>query len=159
MNILTTNRTGLKRKMLTAAIKKHQGVIDDFKVGLKNILGSQSMVNEQEIDLSQMEFNTEMEQKSNTIADQLAFANEEMKLLFNMAPSIDSIHNTVQLGTIVVTDKRVLFVSASIEQFEVEGVEVFGLSTKSPLYKAMAGKKKGDSFSYKNDTYLILDLF
>lgn len=156
---LSTNHAELKRKILNAAIKTHQTVIDDFKQGIKDMLGSEGIVNEEEMDLSQQEFNTEMVQKSNQIADQLAFANAEMKLLYDMAPTIEYFHNTIQPGSIVVTDREVFFVSASIEEFEVEGMKCFGLSTESPLFKAMEGKKKGDRFSYNYGEYQVIDVF
>lgn len=156
---LATNHVELKKKVLDAAIKKHQTVIDDFRLGIKEMLASEGIVNEDEIDLTQQEFNTEMVQKSNRIADQLAFANEEMKLLYDMAPTIGSIHNTIQLGSVVVTDRDTFFVSASVEEFDVDGMKIFGLSTESPLFKAMEGKKKGERFSHNYSDYSIIDIF
>jgi hypothetical protein len=157
--LLLLNHGELKRKMLEASIKKQQSVIDDFKQGIKEKLTSEGIVNEEEMDLSQQEFNTEMVQGSNNIADQLQFANEEMKLLYDMAPTIQNIHNTVQPGSVVVTDKETFFVSASIEQFEVDNLQIFGISTQSPLYKAMEGEQKDDTFTYKTNTYSIVDIF
>ena len=157
--VLTTNHGELKRKMLEASIKKHQTVIDDFKLSIKEMMGSEGIVNEEELDVTQQEFNTEMVQNSDRLAEQLNFANEEMKLLYDMAPTIESTNNTIQRGCVVVTDKEIFFVSVSIERFQVDGIKVFGLSTESPLFKIMSGKKKGDRFSYKNKSYKILDVF
>lgn len=156
---LHTNHVELKKKVLDAAIRKHQTVIDDFRAGIKEMLTSEGIVNEDEMDLTQQEFNTEMVQKSNRIADQLAFANEEMKLLYDMASTIGTIHNTIQLGSIVVTDRDTFFVSASIEEFEVDGMKFFGLSRESPLFKAMEGKKNGDRFSHNYSDYRIIETF
>ena len=156
---LPTNRVELKKKVLDAAIRKHQTVIDDFRGGIKEMLSSEGIVNEDEMDLTQQEFNTEMVQKSNRIADQLAFANEEMKLLYDMASTIGTTHKAIQLGSIVVTDRDIFFVSASIEEFEVDGIKFFGLSTESPLFKVMEGKKIGDRFSHNYGDYLIIDTF
>lgn len=156
---VTTSHTELKAKVLQAAIKQHQTVIDDFKQAIQDMLASSAMVNEEEMDLSQQEFNTEMVQRSNQLADQLAFANAEMKLLYDMAATITSIHNTVQPGAVVITDRENFFVSASIEDFDVDGVHFFGLSTESPLYIAMEGKKKGDRFGYNYSEYQITDVF
>ena len=156
---VTTSHVELKRKVLEAATKRQQSVIDDFKQHIQEMLGSAAMINEEEMDLSQQEFNTEMFQRSNYIADQLAFANEEMKLLYNLAATIGNIHNTAQLGTVVVTDRENFFVSVSVEDFEVEGMHFFGLSTESPLFKSMEGKKKGDRFSLNYSEYRIIDIF
>ncbi|RZS97645.1 hypothetical protein [Cecembia calidifontis] len=157
--IFQVQHAPFKKKLLEAGIRKHQSVIDDFKKSIKELLGGEGLVNEEEMDLSQQSFNTEQVQKANAIGDQVAFANEEMTLLNNMLPSIEDIHDQVTLGSVVVTENRIFFVSASIEEFEVDGIKVFGLSTQSPLYQEMKGKKKGDKFSFKDNHYTILDLF
>lgn len=159
INIITASHVELKKKILEAGIKKHQAVIDDFKLSIQEMLSSEGIINEEELDLSQQEFNTELVQKANEIAEQLTFANEEMKTLYNLMPTIGNIHNTVQIGSVVVTDRDIFFVSVSIERFQVDGLKIFGLSVESPLYKSMSGKKKGDLFTYKNDSYTIKDLF
>ena len=158
LNILTASHVELKKKILDNGIKKHQSVIDDFKLSIQEMLSNDGIVKET-IDLSQQEFNEELIQKAKELAAQVDFANEEMKLLYDMVPTIGEIHDTVQLGSVVATDREVFFVSVKIERFQVNGLNVFGLSTKSPLYKAMAGKKKGDIFLYINDLYIIQELF
>lgn len=157
--ILQVKHAPFKRKLLEESIQKHQSVIDDFQKSIKELLGTQGLVNEEEMDLSQQSVNTEQVQKANAIGDQVTFANEEMTLLNNMLPGIEDIHDQVTLGSVVVTENRIFFVSASIEEFEVDGIKVFGLSTESPLYQEMKGKKKGEKFSYKDMHYTILDLF
>ena len=156
---LTQNHFELKKKVLDAAIKKHQLVVDDFRLSINEMLASQGIVNEDEMDLSQQAYNTEIFQKSIEIADQLAFANEELKLLFDMTSTIGTIHNNVQLGSVVVTDRDIFFVSAGIKEFEVDGLKLFGLSMESPLFKSMEGKKKGDRFGYNFGEYVIVDTF
>ena len=154
-----TNRGDLKKKMLNACIQKHQTVIDDFQQSIKEMLTSGGLVNEEELDLSQQGFNTEMVQRADAIANQLEFANQEMKLLYDMLPTIGIIQDTVQAGSVVVTDKMNFFVSTSIEDFEVDGMKVFGLSTASPVFQAMEGKKNGEDFSYKEAKYKIQEVF
>ncbi len=156
---LTVNRAELKKEILAAATTMQQLVIEDFRLSIREMLASEGKVNEDEMDLSQQGFNTEMVQRSDQIADQLAFANEELKQLFDMASTIGSTHNTIQLGSVVVTNREIFFVSVSIGSFEVDGQRIFGLSMESPLFKAMEGKKKGDHFSYNYGEYQILDTF
>ena len=155
----TTNHVELKKKMLDSSIKKHQTVIDDFQTNIKDLLASEGNINEEEFDLSQQEFNAETLQQVNRIADQLKFANDEMVTLYNMLPTIGTIHQDIQIGAAVVTDKDIFFVSASIERFEVDGLRVFGLSTESPLFKVMEGKRSGNTFTYGKEKYVIKDVF
>lgn len=144
---------------MEASIKKHQSVIDDLQNSIKELLGNEETINEDESDMSLQGFKTEQVQKANLIGNQVSFANDEMTLLNNMLPGIEDIHDEVILGSVVVTDKMNFFVSASIEQFEVDGIKVFGLSTESPLFQEMKGRRKGEKFSFKDQEYKILDLF
>ena len=157
--IFKVEHAEFKRKLLEASIKKHQSVIDDLQNSIKELLGNEEIINEDESDMSLQGFKTEQIQKANLIGNQVSFANDEMTLLNNMLPGIEDIHDEVILGSVVVTDKMNFFVSASIEQFEVEGIKIFGLSTESPLFQDMKGKRKGDKFSFKDQEYKILDLF
>jgi transcription elongation GreA/GreB family factor len=157
--ILNVKHADFKKKLLEAGIKKHQSVIDDFKRSINELIGAEGLINDEEMDMSQQGMKTEQIQKANALGDQVSFANEEMTLLNNMMPSIEYIHDEVALGSVVVTDKLIFFVSASIEQFEVDGIELFGLSMESPIYQEMMGKKKGEKFSYKEHHYTIEDLF
>lgn len=157
--IFKVEHAEFKRKLLEASIKKHQSVIDDLQNSIKELLGNEEIINEDESDMSLQGFKTEQIQKANLIGNQVSFANDEMTLLNNMLPGIEDIHDEVILGSVVVTDKMNFFVSASIEQFEVEGIKIFGLSTESLLFQDMKGKRKGDKFSFKDQEYKILDLF
>ena len=156
---LTTSHVEIKKRMLETAIRKHQAVIDELRQSIKDMLATEGMDNEEEMGLSQQQIDTEMLQRSHEIAEHLQIANVEMKLLYDMVSTIGYAHNTVQLGSVVVTDKLIFFVSVSIEQFTLDGQKFFGLSTQSPLYKAMEGKTTGDRFYYQNTAYQINDIF
>ena len=43
--------------------------------------------------------------------------------------------------------------------FEVDGEKYIGISTHSPIFQAMSGKSKGDTFSLKQKKYMITDIF
>src|SRR5690606_1744181 len=144
----TIDRAVLKKQILEEGIKQHQSVIDDFAQSIKELLtGNGQPAMEEAV------------QRANTIADQLDFARAEMITLQDMQRTIGTIHDQVQLGSVVVTDKDTFFVSVSIERFYVGEMKIFGLSTKTPLYQAMEGKKKGDTFSYGDINYHIEDVF
>lgn len=153
------NAIELKRKTLAEAIQKHQQVINDFRAGITTMLDQEPVVNEDEMDYGDQAKNSEsIITNVNPLGDQLEFANEEMKLLHAMQLHQDDPHDRVELGSIVVTDKNTFYVSASIESFTVNGKKMFGLSTKTPLYQAMEGKKAGDSFSFGKTTYHIREI-
>jgi len=150
----------LKRKVLAEAIRKHQGVIDDFRARISTMLNEQPVTNEDNLDFDAQAKTAEtIITTISPLGDQLEFANEEMKLLYDMLAHQDDVHDQVEPGSIVVTDKDTFFVSASIERFSVNGQSMFGLSVNAPLYETMKGKKEGESFSYKDMTYTIKEIF
>lgn len=158
-SVLNIHHASFKKALLEVSIKKHQSVIDDFKNSIKEMISNENEANQDEPDMSQQGFNSEQIHRANALGDQVSFANKEMELLQNMVPTIEDINDSVMLGSVVVTDKDIFFVSASIERMKVNGFSVFGLSTNSPLYQSMKGKKQGESFSYKDSHYKIREVF
>ena len=69
------------------------------------------------------------------------------------------INDQVKLGSVVITDFQAFFIAISLGEVEVEDKKFFVISTQSPLYQAMAGKKKGETFSFRNKNHKILDVF
>lgn len=151
---ITNNRIWLKKEILHTCIKKHQSVIDDFKTGIKELLDNENVDDPEDAKLNDA---TVLE--INQLAEQLRFANEEMEILISLSAGGGYQHDHVDLGCVVITDKDTFFVSASIERFDVAGLSVFGLSAKSPLFKAMEGLKVRDNFTYGTRNYHIIDLF
>lgn len=152
-------KADLKRKMIESSIEKHKLIIDDFSIRIKELRHNDMIFNEGDFDLDISSYNYQSLNEANLIADQLEFANEELELLYRIKSFINTIHDKVELGAVVETNNATFFVSASIEQFEVEGKEYIGLSTKSPLFLTMNGLKKGDVFEYNDLKYSILDIF
>lgn len=155
---MKTNKIDWKKQILEAGKQQHQSVIDDYTKKIKELRETKAAANDESLDLQELSFNNEVNDKINHLAEQLNFAVDEMNLL-NRIQVIDPLHETVTLGSVVETDHRSFFVSVSIEDFEVAGQKYFGLSQKTPLYKEMAGKKTGDSFSFGKTHYKILDVY
>jgi hypothetical protein len=66
---------------------------------------------------------------------ELLFLKNELMLLESLDE--DKISAVVEPGAVVVTDQRIFFISTSIEEVEVNGKNVFGLSTHAPIYAEM----------------------
>jgi hypothetical protein len=90
-------------------------------------------------------------------ARQLAEGIDGLALLkrIAIAPLVDH----VKLGSIVCTNLQNYFISASLGEIEQGGKSYMAISTMTPLYQALAGKQKGDKFSFRNTEYKILDVF
>ncbi|MCP4121416.1 MAG: hypothetical protein GY751_06650 [Bacteroidetes bacterium] len=148
----------LKREILAVGKAKHQSVLDDYRAKINDLKSSEVHDMDDQMDTQQLAYNNEVNERIHFLAEQLNFAVEEMNLLNRILVEMP-LHKTVTLGSVVVTDKRNFFVSVSIEDFKIRRTEYFGLSQKTPLYKEMEGKTKGDSFSFKDFKYVIKDVY
>ncbi len=157
--IANAGKIGLKKGILEAGMKQHQAVIEDFRKRIKDMTANEGNVNEEEYDSHQQSFKAETTAEVSLLADQLQVANHELEELMRIQSYTDEIHDCVEYGTVVRTDKETFFVSAGIERFYVDQLPVFGLSVRSPIYKVMKGKKVGDSFSHAGIAYRIEEIF
>lgn len=148
-----------KREILEAAIRQHETVIHDFQEGIRLRMMNEGKINEQEYDTQTQAFNAETTEEVEHLSRQLSFANRELEELRKMRMDIDVPHTSVQRGSVVKTDRETFFVSASIERFFVKEEPFFGLSTLTPLFQQMKGKKAGETFSFGKTIYSILDVF
>lgn len=148
----------MKRLILKAGLEKQEKLIDDFKTRINEMKDSARMLNESQYDSQQASQNGENMERIDVLTGQLNFAQEELDLLHRLnvdAPDHDSVH----MGSVIETDQRTFFISVSLEEFEANGNKVFGISTKAPIYAAMRGKLKGDSFEFNNIKYQIQDIY
>lgn len=58
-------------------------------------------------------------------------------------------------GAIVTVGARHFVIAVSTARFEHEGVELIGISTQAPIYKAMEGKEAGDDCTFNGRTLTI----
>lgn len=147
-----------KIKVLDRAIERQQQIIDDYKTSIDDFRNSEMNVNEDQYDYNQGSLDSGSNEMINKLADELNFVLEEMDRLIGLKTNL-KITDHIALGSIVKTDKRNFFPSVSIEEFDVDGIEFFGISSKAPLFQEMKGKEKGDSFSYKGKNYAILEVY
>jgi transcription elongation GreA/GreB family factor len=89
--------------------------------------------------------------------NELIFLNNELQILQSINPSKET--EKVELGSVVVTDQRIFYVSVSIEQIEVDGHDIFGLSVNAPIYEALSSASKGDVITFNGTDYKILDVY
>lgn len=86
--------------------------------------------------------------------------------LNKVTTGIDRLHqlksiknSTVCPGVVVETSLFNFFIGFAAMPFEFEGKQYFGVSTDSPIYTVMTGKKVGDSFSYAGNDYHIKNIY
>jgi len=78
----------------------------------------------------------------------------EMLASLNISPK-----KRVTTGAIIETDSLHFFIGYPTMPFEMEGKRFVGISTGSPIYALMNGKRAGDTFQYSGTTYQIKQIF
>ena len=147
-----------KKTVLSKAKEKQKELINDYRTRINDIKNSGVQINEGEFDIDESAQRDSGMHILDSLADQLNFAVEEMDYLDQL--DLDGkLHDTVTQGSIVKTDKKTFFPSVSIEDFEVNGKELFGISTKAPLYQEMRNKKAGDKVEYNGEVYKIEEVY
>lgn len=147
----------LKKTILAAALQKQSELITDFRTRIKDAMANDGNVNEESYDNHQQTFQAEVLAEVNLLNDELEFANQELLELKKI--DSDHEHKHVEYGSVVQTDQRAFFVSASLEDFTADGKQYFGISINSPIYQAMKGKSVGDRFSTHKKNYVIQAIY
>ncbi len=62
----------------------------------------------------------------------------------------NSVHTTINEGSLIHTSEAIYFLTAPIGKIKFEGNEVFLISSQSPLGKVLLGQRAGTSFSFNN---------
>jgi hypothetical protein len=65
----------------------------------------------------------------------------------------------VEFGAVVITADQKLFISISLGKVEVENESFFAISPNVPIFEAMKGLKKNDTFTFRDKKIKILDVF
>jgi len=143
----------LKQAILEAGLRKQSELIADFRTRVKDAMTNDGTVNEESYDNHQHTFEAQVLAEVNLLNDELEFANHE--LLEMKKIDSDYEHKHADFGSVVETDQRNFFVSASLEEFTAGDKKYFGISINSPIYQAMKGKKAGEIFSSHKKVYLI----
>jgi len=84
-------------------------------------------------------------------------ASAGLKSLNRINPEVET--DIVRVGSIVFTNAQNLFISISLGQISCEGDNFVAISTQSPLYQSIEGKRKGDKFDFRGQKYTINEVF
>lgn len=144
-----------KTAILDACLKKQQDLIDHFAQRIDEV-NAETQGNTEPPSQTD-EGSSSSEDMLELMGQELIFVRSEMEVLRSIDPENSADH--VERGAVVVTDQRIFFIGVSSEEIEVEGVKVFGMSDKAPLYSHMRGLKTGDSFQFNTTKYHIEDVY
>jgi hypothetical protein len=148
----------LKTKIIEEGLKLQQQLIDDCHKRIDEIRASE-LNGGCGYDNHQRSFKSETVAEISLLSDQLQLANHELEELKHIQNYALECHPSAEYGTVVRTDKETFFVSVGVERFYVDGHTVYGISVQSPIYRALKGKKVGESFIHNGIIYHIEEIF
>lgn len=144
-----------KNLILNACLHKQNDLIASFKNRLE---GMESDAFKHDHSPSQTEDRSAGKiELLNAIGKEHDFAIRELEFLKTL--NTEKLNTIVEPGSVVVTDKLTFYICVSIEEFEVDGNSLFGISTKAPIYVNMRGLEKGKSFQFNETVYQIKDIY
>jgi transcription elongation GreA/GreB family factor len=90
------------------------------------------------------------------LAGQLAEFVKSKNILDKIDPQRTS--DIVQAGSIVRTNDNHYYIAISLGQILIEGKQYLCISPASPLGQVLLGKRKGDSITFRNQRFKIIDI-
>ncbi len=102
-------------------------------------------------------FKDDMMKKKDIQVEKLYKFQEDIKLMHKVDPK--RLCEQVEFGAVVITDKQKMFISVAMGKVTIENETYYVISTQVPVYKAMQGLKKGETFTINNNQFKIIDLF
>lgn len=145
----------LKKELLNNLIEQQKKTIETAK---KEMVAVQESVVEEKssIEDSMESFRESLQNERELYARQVQEGMDSLSVLNRITMAEN---NSVKLGSIVKTDKMNYFISISLGKIEADGDNYVAISTDAPVYQEMSGKKKGETFTFRNDTIKIVDVF
>lgn len=67
-------------------------------------------------------------------------------------------NNEIALGAVVHTDLQNYFIGVSLGEIKLDGETYYAISAMSPIGKSLAGKKAGESFTFRDKEHKILQV-
>ncbi|NOQ70531.1 MAG: hypothetical protein GQ574_00930 [Crocinitomix sp.] len=152
------DKIAFKKQILETAKARQLEIVTDFKVRIDDINGVEYITDEDQHDLDQMSANQSNKTLIAMLTKEWEFAKNELDFLNKMVVA-DSPLDSAVIGAVVVTDHKTFYPSVSVESFNVGDKAIFGISKNAPLFKEMEGKQVGDTFSFNDYDYLIMEVF
>ena len=144
----------LKRKLLKKCFEEQDRLINTTRSVMDE--AQQGAEDEQSRDWYDS-IKTQLMGRRDMFARQLNKSIDERAILERIDPNKEN--DEVSFGAIVITEDQKLFISISLGKIEMNKITYFAISPQVPLFKAMEGLKKGNSFEFNGKTHKIMDLF
>jgi transcription elongation GreA/GreB family factor len=149
----------LKKEIMLAAIASQKSIIHDYQRRIRNATYGDRNSHEAQYDNKTRTFEAEVLSEASLLIEQLRQASTDLQELGKVEKLGHANSGKASFGKVVKTNKRTFFIAVGMDDFEVNGQMISGISLHSPVYKAIEGKKQGDRFIVDGTIYHILDVY
>lgn len=146
-----------KKQLLAEALRIQKQTVETARKAMQE---AQESANDNEDDTEEKLFNSyreEMQNKRDLFAKQLEQAIDDLAMLSKV--NVQDPHTVAEFGSVVITDQQKLFVATSLGQLKLESDTFFAISPSAPIYKAFMGMKAGSSFTFRDKSIKILEVY
>jgi hypothetical protein len=146
----------LKLKIYNECLRMQRSMVETAKMAIKEAQENAN-TNEDTMEEGFVSYREQLQHTRDMYTTQLQTTQNDLETL-QQVPA----HNLtpiIELGAIVQTDKQNFFVGVSIGKVTVDNKTYFPISTSAPIFQAMVGLKKGNSFQFRDRQYKIQDVF
>lgn len=154
---LTKTQQDLKEAIVNHLLKVKQDALDEL---LQLQSTDEGQAQEAQEDQTNLYEDGKLDQVRNRIEARAKVADAHAREI-NLLNGIHTIEPTeeIQLGDVVHTDQGKFFVAVPAGEFTVNGETYRGISTESPLFKALLGKHDGDKVSVNGNEFTLKKSF
>ena len=145
------NKEKLQQKLFEIQHKS----IEELKEKISASHSSADIDEDQTIDPEDLSHQSELLDLEKAFIQQLNKAENDLIIL----SKIDFTEkNCAEPGALISTENFHFFLGHAVIPFDFEGKHIVGVSIDSPIYPEMKGKRIGESFSYSQKKYTIIDI-
>lgn len=151
------NKLELKKRLLAECLKIQNNIVNTARTAMNEAHESALEYDEAAEDNMVDSYREQMQNKRDMFARQLEHSLEDLALLHKVITEKEL--DTAIFGAVVITESQKLFICISLGAIKTNTDQYFAISPAAPIFKAISGLKKGDSFTFRDKQIKILDIF
>ncbi|MFN8437966.1 MAG: hypothetical protein U0V72_10015 [Cytophagales bacterium] len=144
-----------KTEVVEACLKYQSAQVETIKKQLSQILESANDESDGE-DEGGESFKEQLQVEREMYNKKLREATETLELVKRVDGKKYS--DQISSGSLVKTTEQTFFICTSIGELKLNGSSCFVISTSSPIYSILAGKKKGEKYKFRDKEVEILEV-
>jgi transcription elongation GreA/GreB family factor len=154
---MSNPKIDFKHKLLSECMRMQKEILNTHKTAMQEAQQSAIESDDNAEDSLMDSYREEMQNQRDMYARQLEHAMDDYNTLNQVNP--DKLLEEVSFGSVVVTENQKLFICISLGNVKLDTDTYFAVSPAAPLYKAMAGKKAGESFSFRDKQIKLVEVY